>query len=325
MSQAGAVNSSGGGGGGSLDTLTGNTGGPISPTLGNINTVGSGSITVAGNVGTSTLTAQVTGLTNHNVLVGAGTDTITKVAPSATAGVPLVSTGAAADPAFGTAVVAGGGTGATSFTAYSVICGGTTSTDPLQNVSGVGTAGQVLTSNGAAALPTWQAGGGGSSGLVLVQTQTATNSSSIDFINLTAYDVYFVTITGCGPGSNGFVLTMQVSQDNGSTFLNSGYANGLNYSSFSTGTLSNSNSTSHIPLTTDVNNNTIASNFYIYNTNLGSPLQIQGFSTWQDGSNTVNTGFFNGQTPTGITAIRFIFTGGSTIAAGTFSLYGLAS
>lgn len=53
-------------------------------------------------------------------------------------------------------VVSNGGSGDASFTAYSVICAGTTSTDPLQNVSGVGTAGQVLTSNGAAALPTWQ-------------------------------------------------------------------------------------------------------------------------------------------------------------------------
>jgi hypothetical protein len=60
--------------------------------------------------------------------------------------------------------VADGGTGGGSFTAYAVICAGTTSTGPFQNVSGVGTAGQVLTSNGAAALPTWQAGGGVSDG-----------------------------------------------------------------------------------------------------------------------------------------------------------------
>ena len=53
-----------------------------------------------------------------------------------------------------------GGTGAASFTAYSVICGGTTSTAPLQNVSGLGTTGFVLTSNGAGALPTWQVSAG---------------------------------------------------------------------------------------------------------------------------------------------------------------------
>ena len=37
-------------------TLTGNTGGAVSPTAGNINVVGSGAISVAGNPGTSTLT-----------------------------------------------------------------------------------------------------------------------------------------------------------------------------------------------------------------------------------------------------------------------------
>lgn len=60
-----------------------------------------------------------------------------------------------------------GGTGDTSFTAYAVITGGTTSTGPLQNVSGVGTSGQVLTSNGAAALPSWQASGAASGSSIL--------------------------------------------------------------------------------------------------------------------------------------------------------------
>lgn len=60
-------------------------------------------------------------------------------------------------------IVAGGGTGNSTFTAYSVICAGTTATGAFQNVSGLGSSAQVLTSNGAAALPTWQdaAAGGG--------------------------------------------------------------------------------------------------------------------------------------------------------------------
>ena len=58
----------------------------------------------------------------------------------------------------GTALVADGGTGNTTFTAYSVVCGGTTTTAALQSVASVGTSGQVLTSNGAGALPTFQAG-----------------------------------------------------------------------------------------------------------------------------------------------------------------------
>ena len=54
-----------------------------------------------------------------------------------------------------------GGTGRGTATAYSVICAGTTATGIQQNVSGLGTATQVLTSNGADALPTWEDAGGG--------------------------------------------------------------------------------------------------------------------------------------------------------------------
>lgn len=57
--------------------------------------------------------------------------------------------------------VAGGGTGVGSFTPNTVVCGGTTSQGDLQNVVGTGTSGQVLTSNGAGALPTFQTGSTG--------------------------------------------------------------------------------------------------------------------------------------------------------------------
>jgi hypothetical protein len=56
----------------------------------------------------------------------------------------------------GTLPVAAGGTGLSSTTPYAIIAGGTTSTGTLQQVTGVGSAGQVLTSNGSSALPTWQ-------------------------------------------------------------------------------------------------------------------------------------------------------------------------
>jgi hypothetical protein len=62
----------------------------------------------------------------------------------------------------GTLVVSNGGTGRASSTAYAVICGGTTSTGAQQSIAGVGTSGQVLTSNGAGALPTFQAAGSSS-------------------------------------------------------------------------------------------------------------------------------------------------------------------
>lgn len=53
--------------------------------------------------------------------------------------------------------VANGGTGDATLAAYAVLCGGTTATGAVQPVASVGSSGQVLTSNGASALPTFQA------------------------------------------------------------------------------------------------------------------------------------------------------------------------
>lgn len=55
---------------GSLLTLTGNTGGAVAPTLGNIDVLGSGGILVAGNPGTSTLTISPSGGSIVSTLTG---------------------------------------------------------------------------------------------------------------------------------------------------------------------------------------------------------------------------------------------------------------
>ena len=56
-----------------------------------------------------------------------------------------------------TVTVTQGGTGIGTTTAYSVVFSGTTATGPFQAAAGPGTATYVLTSNGAGALPTFQA------------------------------------------------------------------------------------------------------------------------------------------------------------------------
>ena len=118
---------------------------------------GAGTITI----GTVTFTSNTS---IANTLTVATTGGIYPAGNVGTSGKVWVSNGVGVCPTFGTAPVAGGGTGDTSFTAYSVICGGTTSTGPLQNVSGVGSLGEVLTSNGGGTLPTWQPAGGGGTG-----------------------------------------------------------------------------------------------------------------------------------------------------------------
>jgi hypothetical protein len=109
---------------------------------------------ITGYDGTGTFSG--TPVVAHNILLGgSSSDVLVNVAPSATSGVALVSAGASADPAYGTVVVAGGGTGLATLTAYELIAAGTTSTGNVQQI-GIGTSGQVLTSNGAGALPTFQ-------------------------------------------------------------------------------------------------------------------------------------------------------------------------
>lgn len=53
-------------------------------------------------------------ITQYNVQTGGANNLLNNVAPSATSGVPVISQGASAQPIFGTAAIAGGGTNATS-------------------------------------------------------------------------------------------------------------------------------------------------------------------------------------------------------------------
>jgi hypothetical protein len=108
---------------------------------------------------------NVTSYAIGDLLYASGATTLSKLADVAT-GNALISGGVTTAPSWGkigltthvsgTLPVANGGTGVATTTAYAVQCGGTTSTGAHQAVASVGTTGQVLTSNGAAALPTFQ-------------------------------------------------------------------------------------------------------------------------------------------------------------------------
>jgi hypothetical protein len=86
-----------------------------------------------------------TTLASGGYLKGAGTSAITSQT-----GIP------AGDITSGTLGVDRGGTGIATTTAYSVVFSGTTATGAFQAAAGPGSAGQILTSNGAGALPTFQ-------------------------------------------------------------------------------------------------------------------------------------------------------------------------
>ena len=121
----------------------------------------------------SAITVKVSGQTGVSVpaaakmvLVSNGTDivTATNYLASLTLGSPLG--------------VASGGSGVASNTAYAVLTGGTTSTGAVQSVASVGTSGQVLTSNGAGALPSFQTITSFVSGMIMLWSGSAASIPS---------------------------------------------------------------------------------------------------------------------------------------------------
>jgi hypothetical protein len=104
-----------------------------------------------------------------------------------------------------------------------VLCGGTTATGAYQSIASVGTAGQILTSNGAGALPTFQAAGGGfASGTVMLFAQTAAPTGWTK--NTTTGDnsaLRVVTGTASTGGSQGFTTAFASQTPTGSVAISS--------------------------------------------------------------------------------------------------------
>lgn len=133
-----------------------------------------------GNISTGLLNkSTLTGTANQVVVTnGGGSITLSLPQSIATGSSPTFAALTLSSPL----TVANGGMGAGTHTAYAVLAGGTTSTGAIQSVAGLGTSGQVLMSNGAGALPTFQTVAG--SGTVNSGTSThlayyATSSNAL--------------------------------------------------------------------------------------------------------------------------------------------------
>jgi hypothetical protein len=115
------------------------------------------------------------------------------------------ASGTAYTPGGTDVAVADGGTGRSSHTAYAVICGGTTSTSAQQSVAALGSSGDILTSNGAGALPTFQAPAAQPNGYTFLGTITTTSGSSQSLTGLTLTNYKFMrcSLNGVSVASNG--------------------------------------------------------------------------------------------------------------------------
>lgn len=103
------------GAGTAVDTFTTNLSGPVTPTGAGVVLVNASTSTFTDGSVANTLKTEVQG-TNHALFIGAGANVVpTMLAPGTTA-FPLVSQGAASNPAYQLLTVPGGGTGAATLT-----------------------------------------------------------------------------------------------------------------------------------------------------------------------------------------------------------------
>ena len=177
-----------------------------------------------------------------------GTGTVTSVGISSsdlTVGSSPITTSGTITLALNTVPVTKGGTDLTSATAYAVLCGGTTSTSAFQSIASVGTSGHVLTSNGAGALPTFQASTGGGIVVQRVSTQTGAVQSGSGFytINDSIPQItdgnLFLTLA-ITPQSAANILVVNVTaclENPGSSFVMGGIFNNLSSDCLSIATI----------------------------------------------------------------------------------------
>ena len=190
----------------------------------------------AANPAWSTTTWPAT-TTQGDVLYSSSDNTIASLAKDATATRYLANTGASNNPAWnqvnmangvtGTLPVANGGTGFATTTAYAVLCGGTSATNPFQPIAGVGTADQVLTSNGAGALPTFQDASGGlpaggltGEGLMANTGVTATWEGSPSYTGTVTAGTGLTATTGNITATSGSLLLPTTSATDGQVQIN---------------------------------------------------------------------------------------------------------
>lgn len=166
----------------------------------------------------------------------------------------------------------------------------------------------------------------GTGKLVLVSSQSASSSASIIFTGLTAYTSYLLIIDNCQPATNTAFLQLEVSQNNGSSYLNSGYAAGVNYNAYNSTTMTNANSTALMRLTGPMSNAAImGGTFNLHNLNIGNGMCLDGAASWNDTTlGTIAFGRCGGQSSTGINAVRLLMSSGN-ITSGNFKLYGYST
>ena len=180
-----------------------------------------------------------------------------------------------------------------------------------------GTSGQVLTSGGSAAAPSWASVTSGA--YSLISTTTASASSSIIFTGLSSYVALRLLAYNVLGSATNSISQIQLSSDNGSTYITTQtYTNNSNWAISATATgYAQSNDTQF--QITDGSASGSSFEFIITNLNIAKPTGIMTQANASNGRKN-QMGFQSGSTA--MNAFK-IFQSSGTITSGTFILEGI--
>ncbi len=193
-----------------------------------------------------------------------------------------------------------------------------------------GNAGFVLTSSGSGSAPSYV-----KPSMKLIQTQNANNTSIIEFKSLfsssligTARDLMLI-MSDVKSVSDGVVLLIQMSNNNGTSYITTGYQSGLNTIDYNAGSaLANTNSSTAWQISEALDTGSATSTYnatmYFMGVNIANYPHLMGqCSYFRNSSGLEAFGWFGGLGgSTGLNAIK-IFMDSGNISSGTFSLYAM--
>jgi len=195
-----------------------------------------------------------------------------------------------------------------------------------------GTSGQVLTSAGSSAAPTWTTPSAGA--VTFISSVTASSSATVSFTNIGAtYGTYMITFTRVIPATNNVRLRVRTSTNNGASYASGAgdyrYAYSDSKSNNTASSFGESNSYIELQgssLTNDVNVNGLNGLFYLYGPSSAGYVQ-NSWSTSHVNTSTdvvMTVGAGGTMLISDVDAIQF-FMGSGNIASGTFRLYGISN
>jgi hypothetical protein len=227
-----------------------------------------------------------------------------------------------------TGMVTGNGTSAlvgNTLTQYQTLTCGASNT-----ITGIspGTTDQVLTSNGSSAYATYQTPLGVN--WIFLASATASSSATVSLTSAisAAYNQYILLIYNLYPATDATNLQMNISTDNGGSWIAANYLSGNNNNPYNSATITNNNSTSTVILCNGITNNTANMSCCGYLTfqGLGAPqyFNAEGQLTYFASADSIRQTIVMATNTANqtVNALQFLMSSGN-ISTGTFTLYGI--